>query len=1202
MENEDLHVELRRDGKYYVYATSKAIAKAPEDIRPGDITAKGKPYTSLDHANKVLRKKGLTDTHSVIRVRDGWVGRLSPAKQEVSHETSARALLPAEPTATEDQKLVMTMYEDMGRETPKEDVESPIMKIRKNGGIDPRDPNAEDLRVSLGWEKGGHGGFFRKGGMTLDKARELVDPRPGDETTLHTINDFIAHLEDSYSRGGGSVGAAKASFTKMQLEEIDHNYNEFSKQVAEVKGVPADSLSEIEVAKEWDIYKKDPENYGFTQVEGVPFSLKRASSESVAHMAERIRTAAKSFRPGEYPEMNIAGDVEKVAHVLAQIEKTGGTVEDYLRQRNMFSEELSGKERKMLELHAQGKLVSHLNEHVTQMRELANRQNEMLPAEKSGQETGTKTLQKKNSFYPLHEKHIQGSLGITDGPQTDLMSSKSESRKGVSAESIRADLANHPLKGGVVILQSVDEIPDAVKTAAKTQGAALDNIEGFTHGGKAYVIADNVVSLERARQVLIGHELVHLGQDKATVKRAVEFFKGAKDSEYRGMLEDVAREYGYDLGTIRGYADAVREATARYAERGETGRLWDVVKTEVRFALRKLGLKLQYTDADLRGIVASMMRNADAKIRGGLGERAIKFMVGDSFKGAEGHFGPVFTQFKGKPQEAVDHLLKVRDGEAVGALHHPEIGDIDLVWGKEGDPKKEYAGGYGLAKITSKHPEVIDNLGEIVEGAKIVGKTKNSIELQNGIYRATVRLAWDGQSKRWLMTAFEPGARAARLARESTSDILSATDNGMNLPPSQGEPKDNIPPSGEDGKPFSLKKDQTETEAFKRWFGDSKVVDENGEPLVVYHATDKLFTKVDMKKGGQGTFWVTSNKRAAEAGEVGAAGSGRIMGLYAKIENPARWEEYENLSIDEIEARGHDGVILENPDGTFDAIIFSPTQVKSATDNRGTFDPENPDIRFSLKDLRETAEDIQKTLKTIATPVKGREGDAGGFLAQTLASPEWIDHDGIQKIVQHNLERVETKHEIHYELTTDDNGESIIGKLDRMKKDKKTKVQYSILSAVTTWADEKKWNALPVDKIMERTERELRDRGAKPETIALWREMRDSYDRALWRMIAPMIELRDEIRAKAKAEGKQPVFPTFGRDGETISLDELIKQMGSLRGSYAARQRVGDYELVGKDKRWKNRTLDPKKRGIRHYIRSKGYNIQGMVKLATGHC
>jgi hypothetical protein len=34
-------------------------------------------------------------------------------------------------------------------------------------------------------------------------------------------------------------------------------------------------------------------------------------------------------------------------------------------------------------------------------------------------------------------------------------------------------------------------------------------------------------------------------------------------------------------------------------------------------------------------------------------------------------------------------------------------------------------------------------------------------------------------------------------------------------------------------------KAQTETQAFKKWFGDSKVVDKEGNPLVVYHGTNK---------------------------------------------------------------------------------------------------------------------------------------------------------------------------------------------------------------------------------------------------------------------------------------------------------------------------------------------------------------------------
>ncbi|MBE3122210.1 MAG: transglycosylase SLT domain-containing protein, partial [Thermoplasmata archaeon] len=40
-----------------------------------------------------------------------------------------------------------------------------------------------------------------------------------------------------------------------------------------------------------------------------------------------------------------------------------------------------------------------------------------------------------------------------------------------------------------------------------------------------------------------------------------------------------------------------------------------------------------------------------------------------------------------------------------------------------------------------------------------------------------------------------------------------------------------------EGQPMFQKEDQTKTEAFKKWFGDSKVVDDNGEPLVVYHGT-----------------------------------------------------------------------------------------------------------------------------------------------------------------------------------------------------------------------------------------------------------------------------------------------------------------------------------------------------------------------------
>ena len=65
------------------------------------------------------------------------------------------------------------------------------------------------------------------------------------------------------------------------------------------------------------------------------------------------------------------------------------------------------------------------------------------------------------------------------------------------------------------------------------------------------------------------------------------------------------------------------------------------------------------------------------------------------------------------------------------------------------------------------------------------------------------------------------------------------------------------------GQPSNLNDEQyktVRTPEFKRWFGDwendpanaSKVVDENGEPLVVYHGTKEAFDKFEPSKISQG--------------------------------------------------------------------------------------------------------------------------------------------------------------------------------------------------------------------------------------------------------------------------------------------------------------------------------------------------------------
>ena len=128
-----------------------------------------------------------------------------------------------------------------------------------------------------------------------------------------------------------------------------------------------------------------------------------------------------------------------------------------------------------------------------------------------------------------------------------------------------------------------------------------------------------------------------------------------------------------------------------------------------------------------------------------------------------GAFGNIYDQFRGKAKEAIAFLRRKKSGEALGALHHDEIGDIDLVWGKEGTG---HSNGFGLAKLVKFHPEVLDNLQEILDDMRVVNRSDNRINLESDTHKAAVRLEWDGKRKNWLLTAFEK----ENSVRDNTTD------------------------------------------------------------------------------------------------------------------------------------------------------------------------------------------------------------------------------------------------------------------------------------------------------------------------------------------------------------------------------------------------------------------------------------------------
>lgn len=133
---------------------------------------------------------------------------------------------------------------------------------------------------------------------------------------------------------------------------------------------------------------------------------------------------------------------------------------------------------------------------------------------------------------------------------------------------------------------------------------------------------------------------------------------------------------------------------------------------------------------------------------------------------------------------------------------------------------------------------------------------------------------------------------------------------------------------------------------FWRWFGDSKVVDEQGRPLVVYHGTDAEFDIFDKnitpkRKNllGQGFYFTNQQNKAKWFGK-------NIMPVYLKIENP---ETNAKIfpDIEKLKQSGKDGIIkdqtyiLESEPITY--VAFEPTQIKSVN-NRGTFSEKTGNI------------------------------------------------------------------------------------------------------------------------------------------------------------------------------------------------------------------------------------------------------------------
>lgn len=179
---------------------------------------------------------------------------------------------------------------------------------------------------------------------------------------------------------------------------------------------------------------------------------------------------------------------------------------------------------------------------------------------------------------------------------------------------------------------------------------------------------------------------------------------------------------------------------------------------------------------------------------------------------------------------------------------------------------------------------------------------------------------------------------------------------------------------------FAAKREsQTDTPEFKRWFSDSKMVDADGKPMVMYHATHKSFDT--FARSFRGAIFVTpsaefANEYIDNKENESDEDNTNVMPLYVKAENPfdyespehvarvieylqktglfrgvqpgyfqgGRWDAIEDRNVQKaIKALGFDSFYVSEND-VKNLGVYDFTQIKSATGNNGQFDPNNPNI------------------------------------------------------------------------------------------------------------------------------------------------------------------------------------------------------------------------------------------------------------------
>lgn len=202
-------------------------------------------------------------------------------------------------------------------------------------------------------------------------------------------------------------------------------------------------------------------------------------------------------------------------------------------------------------------------------------------------------------------------------------------------------------------------------------------------------------------------------------------------------------------------------------------------------------------------------------------------------------FGKNHSEFAGKPKEAIDFLLKERNGQVIGAIEREDLGKIDIVWGDKGK---------GLRHIKKRHlieqndfksyEDIVNKISDILKNGKLGKFYENGtkVNLYKGDWQVTLvkSVVYDQddnfRDKFWILTSYNKAVKIEDKIRKS-STIFDGPNSSNNMDSARHNPL--ISSSA-----LSLPKDTTNTNDMQQFMDEIIEKSKKGAPI----GTEKTYS------------------------------------------------------------------------------------------------------------------------------------------------------------------------------------------------------------------------------------------------------------------------------------------------------------------------------------------------------------------------